>query len=52
MEWLIGNLQFIVGALLLISEGAAALSQLLFPGNSGFNGFLAAVVKFLQKLKS
>ena len=44
------NFPMIVMVLLIASEAAAAITQLLFPQNKGLTGALATVVKILQKL--
>lgn len=40
----------ILQILLLISEAAAAITQLIAPTNVGFSGFLAGLIKMLQKV--
>lgn len=51
MQFLQDNLVSIMAVLLIMSEAAAALSQVLFPGNQGLNGALASIIKVLQLLK-
>jgi hypothetical protein len=51
MMYLVAHYPMLVGILLLLSELAAAVSQLLYPTNSGLNGVLASFIKLLQGLK-
>jgi hypothetical protein len=48
LAWLEQNYTLVLTSLLLLSEAAAALVQLIFPQNKGVSGVLAALIKFLQ----
>lgn len=48
MAWLTANWGLLASILLIASEAAAAISQLVAPGNTGVSGFFAGVIKLLQ----
>lgn len=50
LGWIVSNWGQALGVLLLLSEGAAAGAQLMFPTNKGVSGILQTVIKFLQTL--
>lgn len=50
MDWILSNLSILLALLFGVSELAAALAQLIYPENQGLSGFLATLVKILQKL--
>lgn len=47
---LLAHLPLLLSALLLVSECAAAVVQLLFPDNKGVSGVIAGIIKALQAL--
>lgn len=49
MQWLIDNFTLIASLLLVLSEAAAAIVQMLFPSNKGVSGVIAAIIKVLQQ---
>jgi hypothetical protein len=51
MKYLIDHSNQIVNLLLFTSEAMAVITQLIAPENKGFSGFLASIIKFLQKVK-
>lgn len=48
MQWIIDHFALILSAILVLSESAAAIVQLLFPDNKGVSGVIAGIIKFLQ----
>lgn len=50
IAWLTQNYLVVLTVLLVVSEAAAAITQLLAPDNKGVSGVLATIVKILQKL--
>lgn len=50
IAWITANYATVLTVLLVASEAAAAITQLLVPSNKGLSGALATVIKILQKL--
>ena len=50
IAWITTNYLLVGTVLLIVSEAAAAITQLLFPENKGLSGAIATIVKILQKL--
>lgn len=50
MDWILMNIDMILGILLAVSEISAAIVQMTRPQNEGISGIIAALVKLLQKL--
>lgn len=48
LESILSHIPMILTCLLVLSEAAAAIVQLAFPGNKGVSGVLAGIIKFLQ----
>jgi hypothetical protein len=50
LTWLVGHSSVLISALLIFSEAAASVCQLLFPDNKGVSGVIAYIIKVLQSL--
>lgn len=50
MAWLQANITSVLTIALVVSETAAAITQVLAPSNKGVTGVFAGIIKFLQSL--